>query len=315
MLSPALLTTLRAAVRLAVAAGLAIAMVDWCGRGDQAYLSVVAAVMYVSETHALPWSVLLQQFAAGVVGILTALVLFRMADGWLMLSLVLLVVALLIEVLRLQQGRSMGLLLAWAVLVMDPQRAFNIATVFDLALAFAIGLLAARLATALVMPQAPGARVISLDQTLRRRLNAQVHSVEQWLQGSGSPPAPLASAELLPAVLELEQQPSRQLGLLWRQIVRHWLLLEPQLLGLASPITGAGASLLQQRLQAITAALDPSADPHGASPAMPVNPFPSMTSASALVALAIEQQLDTLDQLLRSLGLLRHSRRWRRIIR
>ena len=46
---------------------------------------------------------------------------------------------------------------------------------------------------------------------------------------------------------------------------------------------------------------------------MPVNPFPSMTSASALVALAIEQQLDTLDQLLRSQGLLRHSRRWRRI--
>jgi len=313
--SPALFTTLRAAVRLAVAAGLAIAMVDWCGRGDRVFLALIAAVLYVSETHALPWSVLLRQFAAGVVGILTALVLFQVADGWLMLSVVLLVVALLIEGLRLQQGRGMAFLLAWGVLVMDPQRAFNIPTVFDLALTFAIGLFAARLATALVWPQAPGARVTGLDQTLRRRLIEQVRNVERWLQASGAAPAPLASAALLPAVLELEQHPSRQLGLQWRLIVRHWLLLEPQLLGLRAPITGPGASLLLQRLQAITAALAASADPRRVSPPMPVNPFCSMDSTSALVALAIEQQLNTLDQVLRSLGLLRRSRRWRQITR
>jgi len=113
VLSPALTATLRAALRLAIAAGMAIAMVVWCGRGDRAFLAVIAVVMFVSENRSLPWRLLLQQFAAGVVGILTTLVLFQLADGWIMLSIVLLVVALLLEVLKLQSGRSMALLLAW----------------------------------------------------------------------------------------------------------------------------------------------------------------------------------------------------------
>ena len=302
--------TLRAALRLAIGAALAIAMVYWSGRGDRVFLAVIAVVMFVSETRSMPWKVLLQQFAAGVVGILTALVLFQLADGWLMLSVVLLVVALLLEVLRLQSGRSLALLLAWGVLVMDPQRAFNIATVFDLALSFMIGLLSARLATALVWPQRPGAALAAVDQRLRLRLGDQLDLLRQWLEQGGTVPLPLTSAELLPMVLELQQSPSRQLGLLWRQILRHWLLLEPQLLGLRAPLSQPAGQLLQHRLDRIQAALT-----HGGNAEVAVGPAPQRSTSwridlsSELIALAIGQQLDALDQLLHSYRLLRGSGR------
>lgn len=309
-LSQAFTNTLRAALRLAIAAALAIAMVYWSGRGERVFLAVIAVVMFVSETRSLPWRVMLQQFAAGVVGILTALVLFQVADGWLMLSLVLLVVALLVEVLRLQTGRSLALLLAWGVLEMDTQRAFNIATVFDLALSFVLGLLAARFATALVWPQRPGSRVARLDDSLRARLVEQVNRVQQWLGKGGAPPPPLGSADLLPMVLELQQQPSPQLGLLWRLIVRHWLLLEPQLLGLRTPLSHPAGQVLQQRLSRIEAVLTPGTVAGDAV----VPPAQQPTSwridlTSELIALAIGQQLDTLDQLLHSQQLLRRSGR------
>ena len=300
--------TLRASLRLAIGAALAIAMVFWSGRGERVFLAVIAVVMFATESPSLPWSVLLQQFAAGVVGILTALVLFQVADGWLMLSVVLLVVALLLEVLRLQSGRSLALLLSWAVLVMDTQRSFNIATVFDLALTFVIGLLSARLATALVWPQRPGAALAAADQRLRTRFDDQLGRLQQWLEQGGASPPPLTSAELLPMVLALQQSPSRQLGLLWRQILHHWLLLEPQLLGLRPPLIQPAGQLLQQRLARIQAALTP-----GGTAELAVGPTPQRSTAwrldlsSELIALAIEQQLDTLDQLLHSQRLLRGS--------
>jgi len=196
---------------------------------------------------------------------------------------------------------------------MDPQHAFNIATVFDLALSFVIGLLSARLATALVWPQRPGARVTALDQRLRSRLLDQVSRVQQWLGRGGAPPPPLASAELLPMVLDLQQPPSRQLGLLWRLIVRHWLLLEPQLLGLTAPLGHPAGQQLLQRLGRIGAGLTPAAEAEAADrspPAPPIDWCGDLTSQ--LIALAIEQQLNTLDQLLHSQRLLRSSGRLQR---
>jgi hypothetical protein len=248
-----------------------------------------------------------------VVGILTALVLFQLADGWLMLSVVLLVVALLIEALQLQAGRSMALLLAWGVLEMDLTRAFNIATVFDLVLVFVIGLLSARVATVLVWPERPGLRIRMLDQTIYAHLHTQIGGVRHWLQQGGPSPKPLLSAEMLPAVVELEQSSARQLGLLWRLIVRQWLLLEPQLLGLPAPLTHPAGLLLLQRLEQIAAALS---DPNAAQPSpvalLPESPPWPTDTISRLIALAIEQQLNTLDQLLHSQGLLRRSDRWQR---
>jgi hypothetical protein len=305
--------TLRAALRLAIGAALAIAMVFWSGRGDRVFLAVIAVVMFATESRSLPWSALLSQFAAGVVGILTALVLFQLADGWLMLSVVLLVVALLLEVLRLQSGRSLALLLAWGVLVMDPQRAFNIATVFDLALSFMIGLLSARFATALIWPQRPGSRVAALDRNLSARLIDQVSRVQQWLVQGGTRPPQLASAEFLPVVLELQHPPSRQLGLLWRQILRHWLLLEPQLLALSAPLSHPAGQLLLRRLDGFKAVLTTAAVAGDAKAAVVPTPQESTSwridLTSELIALAIGQQLDALDQLLHSQRLLRGSGR------
>jgi hypothetical protein len=95
--------------------------------------------------------------------------------------------------------------------------------------------------------------------------------------------------------------------------MRQWLLLEPQLLGLAAPLTHPAGLLLLQRLEQIAAAL---ADPHAAQPSpvvLPPEPTPWPTDAiSRLIALAIEQQLNTLDQLLYSRGLLHRSNRWQR---
>lgn len=311
--APALVTTLRAALRLAIAAGLAIAMVAWTGRGDRVFLALITVVLYVSDSRPQPWRTLMRQFAGVVVGILTALVLFQLADGWLMLSIVLLVVALLIELLQLQEGRNLALLLAWGVLEMDLTRAFNIATVFDLVLVFVIGLLAARVSTVLVWRERPGQRIRMLDQTIHAQLEQQIGGVRHWLQQGGPSPKPLRSAALLPAVLELEQSSARQLGLLWRLIVRQWLLLEPQLLGLPAPLTHPAGLLLLARLERIALAL---AQPRAAAAApavlLPDHPPWRTDTISLLIALAIEQQLNTLDQLLRSQGLLRRSGRWLR---
>ena len=313
MASPALVTTLRASLRLALAAALAIAMVAWSGRGDRVFLALITVVLYVTDSRPQPWRLLVRQFAGAVVGILTALVLFQLADGWLMLSVVLLVVALLIEALQLQAGRSMALLLAWGVLEMDLTRAFNIATVFDLVLVFVIGLLSARVATVLVWPERPGLRIRMLDQTIYAHLHTQIGGVRHWLQQGGPSPKPLLSAEMLPAVVELEQSSARQLGLLWRLIVRQWLLLEPQLLGLPAPLTHPAGLLLLKRLEQIAAALS---DPNAAQPSpvalLPESPPWPTDTISRLIALAIEQQLNTLDQLLHSQGLLRRSDRWQR---
>lgn len=306
--------TLRAALRLAIGAALAIAMVFWSGRGERVFLAVIAVVMFATESPSLPWSALLRQFAAGVVGILSALVLFRLADGWLMLSIVLLVVALLLEVLKLQSGRSLALLLTWGVLVMDIQRSFNIATVFDLALTFVIGLLSARLATALVWPPRPGAALAAVDQRLQLRFGEQLGLLRQWLEQGGPSPPPLTSAELLPMVLALQQPPSHQLGLLWRQILRHWLLLEPQLLGLRAPLSQPAGQLLQQRLDRIQSGLIAAGAPAvavgtGLQRSTSWHLDLSLDLSSELIALAIEQQLDSLDQLLHSQQLLRGSGR------
>ena len=311
--SPALVTTLRASLRLALAAALAIAMVAWSGRGDRVFLALIVVVLYVTDSRPQPWRLLVRQFAGAVVGILTALVLFQLADGWLMLSVVLLLVALLIEALQLQAGRSLALMLAWGVLEMDLTRAFNIATVFDLVLVFVIGLLSARVATVLVWPERPGLRIRMLDQTIYAHLHTQIGGVRHWLQQGGPSPKPLLSAEVLPAVMELEQSSARQLGLLWRLIVRQWLLLEPQLLGLPAPLTHPAGLLLLQRLEQIAAALS---DPNAAQPSsvalLPEPPPWPTDTISRLIALAIEQQLNTLDQLLHSQGLLRRSDRWQR---
>jgi hypothetical protein len=288
-------------------------MVAWSGRGDRVFLALITVVLYVTDSRPQPWRLLVRQFAGAVVGILTALVLFQLADGWLMLSVVLLVVALLIEALQLQAGRSMALLLAWGVLEMDLTRAFNIATVFDLVLVFVIGLLSARVATVLVWPERPGLRIRMLDQTIYAHLHTQIGGVRHWLQQGGPSPKPLLSAEMLPAVVELEQSSARQLGLLWRLIVRQWLLLEPQLLGLPAPLTHPAGLLLLQRLEQIAAALS---DPNAAQPSpvalLPESPPWPTDTISRLIALAIEQQLNTLDQLLHSQGLLRRSDRWQR---
>lgn len=313
MATPALATTLRASLRLAIAAALAIAMVLWSGRGARVFLALIAVVIYVSDSRPQPWRLLARQFAGAVVGILTALVLFQFADGWLMLSVVLLVVALLIEALQLQAGRNLALLLAWGVLEMDLTRAFNIATVFDLVLVFVIGLLSARLSMALVWPEQPGLRLRTLDQTVHSRLQDQIVQVQLWLRQGGPAPTPLQSAELLPVVLELEQSSARQLGLLWRLILRQWLLLEPQLLRLPAPLTHPAGGLLLERLEQIGRALaDPSADQPAPVALVPEHPPWRTDTMSLLIALAIEQQVGTLSQLLHSLGLLRRSGRWLR---
>lgn len=312
--SQPLISTLRAALRLAIGAGLAIALVIWSGRGHVLFLAVIAVVMFVSDNRSMPWKQLLPMVAAGLVGILTALVLFQLADGWLMLSVVLLLVALLVELLGLQPFRNLALLLAWGVLVMDTQRTFNIATVFNLTLSFVIGLLSARIVTALVWPDHPIRRIRALDDTLSRGLLQQVERLELWLQQGGVAPEPLTSAHLLPVVLDLQQLPAKQLGLLWVQVLRHWLLLEPLLLALPVPLSHAAAAPLLQRLHQIGMALSQPDAP--STPGLRVGrPRPwGASSSSALMALAIEQQLDTLDQVLHSQGLLRRSGRLQRLL-
>ena len=105
-----------------------------------------------------------------------------------------------------------------------------------------------------------------------------------------------------------------QTGSLWRQLLRQWLLLEPLLLELTPPLEAS--SLLRQRLNSLDLQLQPVA----ATSRQTEQPSPQAwleearsSNISPPMILAIAQQLEQLQQLLHSRGLVRQAIEARRI--
>jgi len=318
--------TLRSALKLGLAAVLAIGITQWSGRSNTLMMALMGVVLFVNENETAPVRRVFQLFGGAVIGVIAGLLIFGFSRGWLALAVALLATGLLIRVLRLQAGLGTAYLCCWAALVMVHGNRFEIGVLFNLVLPFVIGTLAAQFATWLVWPKLRRRRMEQLDQQIAARFQRQLQGLQVWLSHGGPPPAVLHSSELLPAIQQLQQlggtrstalppqlqQRWRQMGTLWRQVLRQWLLLEPQLHALPAPLPAGLPPLLSGTLEQLDRQLIPGAAPTaGALPpesarAQQWQAWGEAAGTPVLVPLALGMQLDQFSRLLRSQALLRN---------
>ena len=303
----------RNALRVALAAALTIAATHWSGRGSTLTYGMLAAVLFVNDRQTQPGRQALQQLAGVVIGVVVALVLYPFSNGWFMLSIALLCAGLVARGLGMAGGIGLANLACWEMLTFCQCDRFEIRLLVNYIVPGLIGMAAALFATWVVWPPQPRVQLHQLDQRLSTRLHQQMLGLGAWLETGAALPPLLHTSELLPPIQELQQLahgPLRrwgQLALLWRQVLRQWVLLEAQIRIL--PPLPPGSPLQQQlldRLQVLASA-DRCAPPQPWPAAAPEQ-WQAWSRASAtpqLVPLAIGLQLEQLGSLLRSQGLLR----------
>jgi hypothetical protein len=251
---PALSPLWRNALRTWLAATLTIGVVLWAGRGGVLSLGLLMVVVFINENDLTPARSILQMIGAALVGILTAMVLKDFSSAWPMLGISLLATGALVRGLGLAKGVGFGYLLCWGVEVIGGATHFTWALVFDLAFASVVGIGMAQVATWVFWPRRPLAQLPGLERAIAEQMVRQMRVFRHWLLSGGAPPRLLRSQELLPQILRLQamraqgqctslpKQAQRlhwrwgQAGDLWRQLLRQWLLLEPLLLQLNTPL-------------------------------------------------------------------------------
>ena len=323
---PALSPLWRNRLRTWLAATLTIGIMLWSGRSSVMLLGLLMAVLFINDNELTPLRFVSQMVGGAVIGILTAVVLHQISSGWLITALGLLITGALVRGLGLLKGLSMGYMGCWALEVMGYGKHFTWALIFDLAFTVVVGIAMAQLATWAFWPKRPLQQLPLLERQLSEELSRQVGWMRQWLSDGGPPPPSLRSQELLPQILLLQQLRDQrreshtpagvrrlssrwaQMGSIWRQLLRQWMLLEPLLLQLAAPLQTGG--LLQERLASLE---------HSLQTPAPAGQTVRLTSVEAWLAdaregkssapllLAIAQQLDQLEQLLSSRALLQQA--------
>ena len=323
---PALSPLWRNSLRTWLAATLTIGIMLWADRGNVMLLGLLMVVVFINDNDLTPLRSIGQMVAGSVIGILTAVVLHNLMSGWAVTAIGLLITGILVRGLGLLKGLSLGYLSCWGLEVIGEGTHFNGALVFDLAFSTVVGIAMAQLATWIFWPRRPLQQLPLLEQGLCHQLSAQLQGMEQWLAQGGSPPQPLRSQALLPQILQLQQlrdqrlsipTPKRvrqlgsrwaQTGFIWRQLMRQWLLLEPLLLELPAPLQAD--SLFGPTLRRLKLQLLPEAAAGPPSPGPAVDDWVQVArsnNASAPLSLAIAQQLEQLQQLLRSRALVRQA--------
>jgi uncharacterized membrane protein YccC len=302
----------RNALRVALASALTIAMTQWSGRGSTLTYGMLAAVLFVNDRQSQPGRQAMQQLAGVVIGVVVALVLYPFSNGWFMLSIALLCAGLVARGLGMAGGIGLAYLACWEMLTFCQCDRFEIRLLVNYIVPGLIGMAAALFATWVVWPPQPRVELRRLDQRLSARLQQQVLGLGAWLETGSEPPPLLHTSELLPPILELQQLAHGslrrwgQLALLWRQVLRQWVLLEAQI-RILPPLSGSPLQRqLLDRLQVLASA-DRSGSPQPWPPAAPEQ-WLAWSQASAtpqLVPLAIGLQLEQLRSLLHSQGLLR----------
>lgn len=318
----------RHALRLWLAATLAIGILQWCGQNAQLGWGLILAVIVINENDLTPLRSIGELLAAAMVGILTGLVVHHIASGWLTIAVGLLITGALVRGLGLLKGLSMGYLMSWAIGTSPAASQFSWTLCYQLTVAVVVGTLCAQIATWVFWPRSPLRQLPALESGLASQLEEQIVLVQRWLLEGGAPPPSLRSRRLLPQIQYLQQlrsashamaAPQRdgrllrrwaQAGDLWRQLLRQWLLLEPLLLQLPAPLlTPAPPPLVLQHLDALVGRLE--GNGVDALAAMPVDPAQAwiaeadrlQTSRPLLLALSV--QIRELEQLLHSRALLR----------
>ena len=320
----------RNSLRIWLASTLTIGIIFWSGRNQVLGLALVMAVLFVNENDFTPVRSIGQMVAGALIGFLTAIVLQEISTSWVVLGLALLLTGVLVRGLGLLKGLNTAYLSCWAVELMHHGNQFNWAVIFDLVFAAVVGILMAQIATWALWPRRPLQQLPALEARIASQLGAQIAAMQQWLSSSGAPPAALRSQDLLPSILMLQQlrdqthgiaMPAHtkqlltrwaQAGSLWRQMLRQWLLLEPLLRQLATPLPADRPDLLlrrtladlAERLQAQPSAV---AVLGSSIPAQFWLEEAGNLGAPKPLLLAIGQQCQDLQQLLHSRALLRAS--------
>ena len=327
---PSLSPLWRNSLRIWLASTLTIGILFWSGRDQVLGLALVMAVLFVNENDLTPARSIGQMVGGALIGILTAMVLHEISTSWVVLGIALLVTGVLVRNLGLLKGLSTGYLSCWALELMHHGNQFNWALIFNMALAVVVGILMAQIATWALWPRQPLQQLPALEARIASQLGAQITAMQQWLGSGGAPPAALRSQDLLPSIQLLQQLRDQNQGLpmpahtkhllsrwaqagsLWRQVLRQWLLLEPLLRQLATPLPAESPQpLLRNSLADLAARLQ--AQPSAAAVLGPSSPAQLwLEEAGSLDApqpllLAIGQQCQDLQQLLHSRTLLQAS--------
>ena len=316
----------RNSLRTWLAATLTIGIMLWSGRGNVMMLGLLMAVLFINDNELTPLRSIGQLVGGALIGILTAVVLHEIAQGWLVTAIGLLITGCLVRGLGLVKGVSMGYMGCWALEVVGYGKHFNWALIFDLAFTVVVGIAMAQLATWAFWRHRPLQQLPSLERGLCQQLLEHIAAMQQWLDQGGTPPEPLRSKSLLPQILQLQQLRDQrqttptpphirrlssrwaQTGSIWRQLLRQWLLLEPLLLELSPPLQPQ--SLLRQGLSSLEEQLQPqaSASSNLSTPsAQAWLQDAQQSNSSAPLMLAIAQQLAQLQGLLRSRSLVVHT--------
>ena len=327
---PSLSPLWRNSLRIWLASTLTIGILFWSGRDQVLGVALVMAVLFVNENDFTPARSIDQLVAGALIGILTAIVLHEISTSWLVLGLALLLTGVLVRSLGLLKGLSTGYLGCWIVELMHRGNQFNWALIFDLAFAAVVGILMAQIATWALWPHRPLQQLPALEARIASQLEAQITAMQQWLSSGGTPPAALRSQDLLPSIQLLQQLRDQTKGLampahtkqvmsrwaqtssLWRQVLRQWLLLEPLLRQLATPLPAASPQpLLWSSLGELAGCLHDPPDaapvPSPSSPAQLWLEEAKHLGAPQPLLLAIGQQCQDLKQLLHSRALLQAS--------
>ena len=193
------------------------------------------------------------------------------------------------------------------------------------------------MATWALWPRRPLDQLPALEARIASQLETQIQAMQQWLGSGGAPQPVLRSQDLLPSIQQLQQLRDQdhglpisahtkrllsrwaQAGSLWRQMLRQWLLLEPLLRQLATPLAdntpqpllhSALADLVEHLQAQPSLAKDLSnAEPNNvelsdAQTAQLWLEHASNLGAPLPLLLAISQQCQELQQLLHSRALL-----------
>ena len=324
---PSLSPIWRNSLRIWLASTLTIGILFWSGRDQVLPVALIMAVLCVNENDLTPARSSGQLMAAALIGTLTAIVLHEISTSWAMLGKALLITGVLVRSLGLLKGLSYGYLSCWAVELMHRGNQFSWAMIFNLAFAAVVGILMAQIATWALWPRRPLQQLPALEARIASQLEAQILAMQQWLDRGGEPPAALRSQDLLPSIQLLQQLRDQNQGLsmpahtqhllsrwaqagsIWRQVLRQWLLLEPLLRQLDTPLpAGSPQPLLRSALASLAGTLQtqPTAAP---APILSSPAHDWLEEAGRLVApqpllLAIGQQCHVLEQLLYSRALL-----------
>ena len=261
----------RASLKTLVASGLGIAVMEWANRGPYLSLTLITTVLFISENDTAPVRRSVIAVEGAAIGVVVGMACHSFASNWLTLSIALLITHCLVTQLRLEAGRGMAYLGCWSMsLFWQADTRFHWAMLINLVIAAAVGIVMAHLATLAFFPRLRRDRAQALDQLISQALEQRTEQIRHWLLNGGERPTADRLDAIQTAILQLTQlvqtAPAqdhrrrrlrsrwRQNGLLWQQFLRHWTLLEQQLLH-GEPLAAQPLLISLEQLQDLVGSL------------------------------------------------------------